>query len=360
MSEYDVELQSVTKRFGEIAAVDDVSFGIRKGEFFSLLGPSGCGKTTIMRMISGFESPTAGRILIGGEDMAGRPPYRRPTNLVFQHLSLFPHMTVFRNIAFGLESKRMPEAEIEQRVEKMFDLIQMRGFGDRRISQISGGQQQRVAIARALVREPTVLLLDEPLGALDLKLREQMQLELKRIQREIGTTFIYVTHDQKEAITMSNRIAVMNHGRVEQIGDADAIYENPRTSFVANFIGATNLFEGNVLERRDGRAKVESEGLVMDVADREGGASNGEVHVSVRPEKIVIGERLEDLPNIYDGTVEEVIYQGASTDYRVRVGGRLVSVSVQNSEMSRGFATGAAVQVGWTPDKGVLIPGEAG
>ena len=261
MTSIDVELTNITKRFGSVVAVNDVSFGIRKGEFFSLLGPSGCGKTTIMRMVSGFETPTSGTIRIGEEEMQDRPAFRRPTNLVFQHLALFPHMTVFKNIAFGLEMARVSKAEARTRVGEMLDLIQLSEYGERRIDQLSGGQMQRVAIARALVNRPTVLLLDEPLGALDLKLREQMQLELKRIQREIGTTFVYVTHDQKEAITMSNRIAVMNHGVVEQIGDASEIYENPNTAFVANFIGETNLFQGRVGASDARNLTLESEGM---------------------------------------------------------------------------------------------------
>jgi len=353
MSDYDVELRRVTKRFGQVIAVDDVSFGIRRGEFFSLLGPSGCGKTTIMRMISGFETPTRGEVFIAGEAMAARPPYRRPTNLVFQHLSLFPHMTVFQNIAFGLEMKWKGKAEIRDRVERMFALIQLPGFAERKISQLSGGQKQRIAIARALVNEPTVLLLDEPLGALDLKLREQMQLELKRIQREVGTTFVYVTHDQKEAITMSNRIAVMDAGRVEQIDDATTIYERPRTPFVAGFIGETNLFRGRLVDS----GTVACEAIAIRTGAADGAGAGAPVHVSVRPEKVRIGSRAEALPNAFTGAVDEVVYQGATTTYRVDIGGGLdVLATVQNAEVGRLYDRGDRIAVGWEPEAAVVIP----
>jgi spermidine/putrescine ABC transporter ATP-binding subunit len=356
MSLIDVELKSVTKRFGEVVAVDDVSLQIEKGEFFSLLGPSGCGKTTIMRMVSGFETPTRGEIEIGGRNMRNILPFKRPTNLVFQHLALFPHMTVFKNIAFSLEMRGMAKAEIRQRVGEILDLIQLPGYAERKISQLSGGQKQRVAIARALVNEPTVLLLDEPLGALDLKLREQMQLELKRIQREVGATFVYVTHDQKEAITMSDSIAVMNHGVVEQIGDSSGIYERPRTAFVAHFIGETNLFSGRVTGAAGGSAVVDCAGLSIKTETGAPISAGQTVNVSVRPEKIRIGRGLDGLDNAYEAVVEEVIYQGSSTNYQTRLpGGRLVTVTVQNAEMDGGFKAGEGVRIGWQPEKGILI-----
>jgi len=350
----DVELKSVIKRFGDVVAVNDVSFQIEKGEFFSLLGPSGCGKTTIMRMVSGFEIPTSGTIEIAGEPMKDRPPFRRPTNLVFQHLALFPHMTVAQNIAFGLEMQGLSKAETTTRVGEMLDLIQLPGYGARRISQLSGGQKQRVAIARALVRQPTVLLLDEPLGALDLKLREQMQLELKRIQREVGTTFVYVTHDQKEAITMSNSVAVMNNGVVEQIGDSNEIYENPKTAFVASFIGETNLFEGRVEAAAGGAVTLASEGIPIRVPGN--AAAGARASVSVRPEKIAIASALDELENSFPGTVDDVIYQGSTTSYQVRLaGGRSIAVAVQNVEAGLRHGVGDAVMVGWRPERGVLI-----
>ena len=352
----DVELRGVTKSFGSIIAVDGVSLEIRRGEFFSLLGPSGCGKTTIMRMIAGFETPTSGELLIGGEDVHDRAPFRRPTNLVFQHLALFPHMSVFKNIAFGLEMKGRSKREIEARVEAMLVLIQLEGYGGRRINQLSGGQKQRVAIARALVNEPTVLLLDEPLGALDLKLREQMQLELKRIQREVGTTFIYVTHDQKEAITMSNRIAVMNAGKVEQVGSVIEIYEHPRTAFVANFIGETNLFSGVVSASGQGGAQVACDGMEIEIEDGQGARAGERAAVSVRPEKIGIGQALNGLDNRFAGTVGETVYQGSQTNYRVVLAsGQEINVAVQNAAAGSLHSPGDAVEVGWSADKGTLI-----
>ncbi|MCG8696237.1 MAG: ATP-binding cassette domain-containing protein, partial [Minwuiales bacterium] len=246
MGDIDVELRGVTKRFGSVTAVNDVSFQIKKGEFFSLLGPSGCGKTTILRMVSGFETPTEGVIEIGGEDMSRRVPFKRPTNLVFQHLALFPHLSVYKNIAFGLEMKGFSKSEIRKRVDEMFDLIQLQGYAERKISQLSGGQKQRIAIARALVNHPTVLLLDEPLGALDLKLREHMKVELKKLQHEFETTFIYITHDQSEALVMSDRVAVMNAGRFEQVGPAQELYYRPSSAFVAEFVGDSNKWRGRV------------------------------------------------------------------------------------------------------------------
>ena len=359
MSLIDVELKNVTKRFGDVVAVNNVSFTIEKGEFFSLLGPSGCGKTTILRMISGFEQPTEGDLLIGGDIVNLVPPFRRPTNLVFQHLSLFPHMTVSKNIGFGLEMKGVSKGQIKNEVEKMLELIQLGGYGRRRISQLSGGQQQRVAIARALINNPTVLLLDEPLGALDLKLRNQMQLELKRIQREVGTTFIYVTHDQGEALTMSDRIAVMNNGVVEQIGKSDDIYENPKTVFVANFIGETNLIEGEVTETNGTTGVLSFNDLTMQIRFKESVSRGQKAFVSVRPEKIMIDEQLSDLDNIYKGAVTETIYQGLMSIYTVDVeGGPLLTVRVQNVDASKKYAEGTQVRIGWSIENGVVIKEE--
>src|SRR6266516_4054689 len=238
-----IALESVSKRFGGIGAVDDVSFPIAEGEFFSLLGPSGCGKTTTLRMIAGFEAPDEGRIVLQGRDVTSVPANRRPVNLVFQQYALFPHMSIFDNVAFGLRLKRVPKAELRTRVQEMLEVVSLQGFERRRPRQLSGGQQQRVVLARALVNRPAALLLDEPLGALDVKLRKQMQLELKRIQSTLGTTFVYVTHDQEEALAMSDRIAVMNGGRVEQTGEPREIYEHPTTPFVADFIGSLNALD---------------------------------------------------------------------------------------------------------------------
>jgi spermidine/putrescine transport system ATP-binding protein len=245
----DVRLERVTKRFNEVTAVDDLDLDIQRGEFFSMLGPSGCGKTTTLRMIGGFEEPSAGTVYLNGKDVTGLPPYRRDVNTVFQSYALFPHLDVFENVAFGLRRKKVERGAIDQRVNDTLRLVDLPGFERRKPSQLSGGQQQRVALARALVNQPQVLLLDEPLGALDLKLRKQMQLELKRIQAEVGITFVYVTHDQEEAMTMSNRLAVMRHGRIEQIGAPVDVYEDPQTEFVAGFLGASNLLDGEVKDR---------------------------------------------------------------------------------------------------------------
>ena len=356
MSQIDIEVRDVTKRFGDVVAVDNVSFNIEKGEFFALLGPSGCGKTTILRMISGFETPSEGDIYIAGELMTTVPAFRRPTNLVFQQLSLFPHMSVFKNIGFGLEMKRTSKERIKKAVYEVLELVELQGFAERRIHQLSGGQQQRVAIARALVNHPTVLLLDEPLGALDLKLRNQMQLELKRIQREVGTTFIYVTHDQGEALTMSNRIAVMNNGIIEQIGESDNIYERPQTVFVANFIGETNLIEGRVKAIEGSKAVIAGKELPISVCLQNGLNLDQTAFISVRPEKIRIGEQLSGLENIYSGVVEEAIYHGELTMYTVLLENRLrLNVKVQNVDMKGSFPRGTQLQVGWRIENGIVI-----
>jgi spermidine/putrescine transport system ATP-binding protein len=356
MSRIDIEVRDVTKRFGDVVAVDNVSFNIEKGEFFALLGPSGCGKTTILRMISGFETPTEGDIYIGGEEMTRVPAFRRPTNLVFQQLSLFPHMSVFKNIGFGLEMKRTPKEKIKKAVYEVLELVELEGFAERRIHQLSGGQQQRVAIARALVNHPTVLLLDEPLGALDLKLRNQMQLELKRIQREVGTTFIYVTHDQGEALTMSNRIAVMNNGVIEQIGESDNIYENPETVFVANFIGETNLIEGLISSVDEVKAVLTSQDLPISVCLQKGLLKGQKAFISIRPEKIRIGEQLSGIENTYSGIVEEAIYHGELTIYTISIENRhRLTVKVQNVDRKGSYPQGTQLQIGWRIENGVVI-----
>jgi len=303
----DVELRNVSKKFGDVVAVDDISFQVEKGTFFSLLGPSGCGKTTTLRMIAGFEELTSGELYIGGELMSGVPPFRRPTNLVFQHLALFPHMNVYENVSFGLRMKKVPKDEIHRRVMQILDVVHLSGLEKRRIKELSGGQQQRVAIARALVNQPTVLLLDEPLGPLDLKLREEMVVELKRIQHEVGTTFVYVTHDQGEAITMSNKIAVMNQGKIEQIGAPEEMYEKPNTAFVASFIGRSNMFRGAYI---DGAVQVNGLGSIQISTKMNGG---GSVLVSIKPEKVSLGRELPKLDNTFNGTIRDVYYQGATT-----------------------------------------------
>jgi spermidine/putrescine transport system ATP-binding protein len=279
-----IELVGVEKRFGDVAAVAGIDIAIRRGEFFSLLGPSGCGKTTTLRMIAGFEQPSAGAIRLEGQDVSRVPPYRRNVNTVFQHYALFPHMTIFNNVAFGPRSAKVSKREIASRVHQMLEVVRLTEFANRRPQQLSGGQQQRVALARALVNYPSALLLDEPLGALDLKLRQAMQLELKRIQREVGITFVYVTHDQEEALTMSDRIAVMSDGEVEQLGTPAEIYDRPATVFVAGFIGQANLWPATVRATANGTADVDALGQTMPATAR--APLNGSATLMVRPERV--------------------------------------------------------------------------
>ncbi len=284
----EIRLTTLSKRFNEVVAVDAISLTIESGEFFSLLGPSGCGKTTTLRMIGGFEQPTSGTIELRGKDVTGDPPDKRPVNMVFQNYALFPHLDVGDNVAFGLKRKQVPKADITRRVDEALELVHLTGYQRRKPNQLSGGQQQRVALARALVNRPNVLLLDEPLGALDLKLRKRLQVELKRIQQEVGITFVYVTHDQEEALTMSDRIAVMHHGRIEQLGTPEALYERPTTTFVADFIGTTNLLRGTVEALDDGAALVRLEGGDVCRIGRPGRTVGQVVDISLRPEAIAI------------------------------------------------------------------------
>ena len=324
--EFAVEMQDVLKQFitpegGILSAVDHVTMQIRDGEFFSLLGPSGCGKTTSLRMIAGFELPTSGSILIRGKEMSQVPAHLRPVNTVFQQYALFPHMTVGQNIAFGLEMKGVGKAERSKRVSEALEMVRLPGMEMRRAKQLSGGQQQRIALARALVNKPEVLLLDEPLGALDLKLRKEMQLELKTLQREVGITFIYVTHDQEEALTMSDRIAVMSKGRALQVGMPEEIYERPADKFVADFIGETNFLEGVVRGQTGPVVEIELPGTgSVHVESSRKFTAGQQVSVAVRPEKLRLGLPIEGGNNL-KGRVEEVIYIGTDTQYGVRFGG---------------------------------------
>jgi spermidine/putrescine transport system ATP-binding protein len=350
-----IELVGVEKEFTagghDVRAVERVDLRIAEGEFFSLLGPSGCGKTTTLRMIAGFEEPSAGQILLHGRDMVGVPPFRRDVNMVFQQYALFPHMDVFENVAFGLRRKKVDKDEIKRRVAEALSLVELEGREKRKPRQLSGGQQQRVALARALVNRPRALLLDEPLGALDLKLRQAMQLELKRIQREVGITFVYVTHDQEEALTMSDRLVVMNAGRIEQLGSPRELYEHPATRFVANFIGTSNVLTGRLERKGDGWALA---GLGPDqrvlVADAGGARDGQDVELAIRPEKIVL--RTEQDPPPPDRSalrvkVDEIVYLGTSTQFRtVTDGGETVAVYRQNASATPG-ADVLAGQVGW-------------
>ncbi len=355
-----VELQSVTKRFGDVAAVDDLSLELAAGEFFTLLGPSGCGKTTTLRMVAGFETPSEGTIRIDGADVESLPPHRRPTNTVFQSYALFPHLSVADNVAFGLKRKKVPKAEIAERVTAELERVGLAAEAQRRPAQLSGGMQQRVALARALVNLPKVLLLDEPLGALDLKLRKGLQLELKRIQREVGITFVYVTHDQEEALTMSDRIAVMNHGRVEQVSAPVEVYERPTTTFVAGFIGVSNLMPATVVE--SGVVQLDS-GPRIDA--RTDGFDSGErCHAVVRPEKLMIETIGADgagdgrLPRV-EGIVESSVYLGTTTQVVVDLGDevRMTVLCPNTSEAERQSLPGggARVSLSWEPEHMHLV-----
>ena len=359
----DVELRNVSKVFdNSVIAVDDVSLEIEPGEFFSLLGPSGCGKTTTLRMIAGFEMPTSGEISIEGRPMGETPPFRRNVNTVFQNYALFPHMTVAENVAFGLRMKRIPRDEIARRVREALQLVRLGGFEDRYPRQLSGGQQQRVALARALINRPRVLLLDEPLGALDLKLRKEMQLELKHLQMTVGITFIYVTHDQEEALTMSDRIAVMNAGRVLQVGTPLEIYERPSSRFVADFIGESNFLDGRVVELNGQRATVVVDDRVPVPARAQDGLAIGEqVTVAIRPEKIRLRSLgTEGADGCVRGRVEEVVYIGTDTYYLVRLTDRCtVRVRVQNSQnrldSSETIGHGEEVLLSWLPETAMVL-----
>jgi spermidine/putrescine transport system ATP-binding protein len=356
-SKSSVKLEGVTKRFGDLVAVDDLDLDLAGGEFFTLLGPSGCGKTTTLRMVAGFEDPDAGKVLIDGEDVAGLPPFKRPTNTVFQSYALFPHLSVRENVGFGLKRKKVPRAEIETRVRAELERVGLASEVNRRPNQLSGGMQQRVALARALVNFPKVLLLDEPLGALDLKLRKGLQVELKRIQRDVGITFVYVTHDQEEALTMSDRIAVMNRGRVEQVDAPEAVYERPATTFVAGFIGVSNLMPAVVEQASGGRTRVRLDAGVEIEAAGNGLATGERCHAVVRPEKLEIGRKEDSTrdgwPSV-EGTVESSVYLGTATQIVVRLAGDVpMTVLVPNAdEAERGRLPGggASVRLSWAPE----------
>jgi spermidine/putrescine transport system ATP-binding protein len=344
----EIQLLDLEKRFREIRAVDGVSLEVVSGEFFSLLGPSGCGKTTTLRMIGGFELPTGGRILLRGRDVTTDPPDKRPVNMVFQHYALFPHLDVGDNVAFGLRRKGTEAAETKRRVGEALELVHLEGYERRRPHQLSGGQQQRVALARALVNRPNVLLLDEPLGALDLKLRRQLQLELKRIQIEVGITFVYVTHDQEEALTMSDRIAVMHAGRVEQLGTPEELYERPATRFVADFIGTTNLLHGRI--EADGSIRLSS-GEVVGVA-HDGLAAGTALEISVRPEAIAL------VPTSAEGglkaTVEQAAYLGSTISYQLRTAGGL-ALTVLAPKTGIRLPVGSDIAVSWSPSEALVL-----
>jgi spermidine/putrescine transport system ATP-binding protein len=341
----DVRLEQLTKRFDDVAAVDQIDLDVERGRFFALLGPSGCGKTTTLRMIGGFEEPTSGRIYLDGRDVVNLPPYRRDVNTVFQSYALFPHLSIFENVAFGLRRKGLRGDELRKRVVEALELVGLAGVENRKPKQLSGGQQQRIALARSLVNRPRVLLLDEPLGALDLKLRKEMQLELKRIQHDVGITFIHVTHDQEEAMTMADRIVIMNAGRIEQAGTPDELYERPRTAFVASFLGVSNLLDG-VLAGPD-RVRL-NDGTEVTVPAPLLASHSGPIAIGIRPEKIRIGD---DHANRLRGTITETAYIGVSTQYVVDTSAGEVALYVQNDRPGgTGLQAGDAVSLSWDPD----------
>ncbi len=360
-----ISLQGVSKHFGPVRAVDNVSVDIMRGEFFSLLGPSGCGKTTLLRILAGFEVPTRGEVIIDGQAMSTVPPNERPTNMVFQNYAIFPHLDVRRNIAYGLRRKRLAKREVDALVDEALEMIKLPGYGARRADQLSGGQRQRVALARALVCRPKVLLLDEPLGALDKKLREEMQLELRQIQQTVGITFVFVTHDQEEALTMSDRIAVMSKGRALQIDNSTQLYEAPNCREVAGFIGSMNFFDGRIKGFEGGSAVVEAEGLGALRAPRgQGGlAAGAPVTVAVRPEKVQIGyERPDAAHNVVAGRIGAEAYLGDRSHYYVAVEGlaQRIAVSYQNVARSLDNASdqGRSVWLSWPEDSAILLPRE--
>jgi spermidine/putrescine transport system ATP-binding protein len=361
-----IELHSLTKIFGDAAAVRDVDLAIEPGEFFSLLGPSGCGKTTTLRMIAGFEEPSSGRIVLAGDDVTWTSPRRRNVNMVFQNYALFPHMSVAENVRFGLKIKRIKDPEAGERVAAMLAAVRLEGFEKRVPAELSGGQQQRVALARALANRPEALLLDEPLGALDLKLRKEMQLELKSIQQRTGTTFVYVTHDQEEALTMSDRIAVMNGGRVEQVDDPRRLYEQPRTSFVAGFIGTSNLLTIPIDSRSGGVATAElGDGMRLTCVDPP--SANGQVTITVRPEKISLaGDEpgqsggTDEPGSRVRGSVVENVYLGSMTQLIVEIqtGERLIVNQLNDRTGADPIAPGARVILSWATENSFVVENE--
>jgi len=351
----DIALGSLTKRFDDVVAVDGISFEIERGSFFAMLGPSGCGKTTTLRMIGGFEEPTSGTIELGGRDVSTLPPYRRDVNTVFQSYALFPHLTVYENVAFGLRRKKVRGDELRRRVVTALELVGLAGLERRKPRQLSGGQQQRIALARALVNEPRVLLLDEPLGALDLKLRKEMQLELKRIQHEVGITFVHVTHDQEEAMTMADRIVIMNHGHIEQLGTPSELYESPATAFVAGFLGASNLLSGTVTG--EGQVRLDC-GVEVRVPPSVLAGRSGAVQIGVRPEKIRLGGTDS---NALSGAVSERAYIGVSTQYIVDTPAGTVTVYVQNDRPgANGIAPGDRLTLTWSPECTFVVEAQEG
>lgn len=357
----DLSVHNLVKQFGGFTAVDHVSFAVAQGSFFSILGPSGCGKTTLLRMIAGFESPTSGLLEIRGENMQGVPPNRRPVNLVFQHLALFPMMNVAENIAFGLKHRGLGRHEISRKTEAILERVGLPGYAGKQIHQLSGGQKQRVAIARCLVLEPSVLLLDEPLGALDLKLREQMKVELKKLQARVGTTFIYITHDQSEALVMSDRVAVMHQGQFEQVGTPQELYNRPETPFVARFVGDNNAWPGTLTQCAGNEVTVKTgEGYLFRTRSRFTGKSGDKVTLFLRPEAIRIAPKNPEGLNLFSVTVKNILFDGANSRLltMTKADQELIVTLPQNRKFDH-IRPGDDISVGWHPEAGVVFPAEA-
>ncbi|GAW54307.1 spermidine/putrescine ABC transporter ATPase [Nocardioides sp. PD653] len=356
---YDgLRLRNVTKSFAAFTAVDDLDLDVPSGSFIALLGPSGCGKTTTLRMVAGLETPTAGSITLAGQDITYAKPYQRPVNTVFQSYALFPHLDIYENVAFGL--RRRKSNEVDASVRDMLELVELTSQARKKPAQLSGGQQQRVALARALINKPEVLLLDEPLGALDLKLRRSMQLEIKRIQTEVGLTFVHVTHDQEEAMTMADTVAVMNAGVIEQMGAPADLYENPQSTFVANFLGQSNLIEGTIRSRAADVVTVDMHGVQVSVPTERCHADSDKGWVGIRPEKVLIGAPGEELDapgnTIPGGVVTDVSFVGVSTQYLVRMPwGQELAIFQQNTGRHRLFAPGEEVELSWRPEYAFLL-----
>lgn len=358
--ENDLSVRNLVKNFGTFTAVDSVSFDVPKGSFFSILGPSGCGKTTLLRMIAGFEPPTSGTLEIRGKDMNEVPPNLRPVNLVFQHLALFPMMNVAGNIAFGLKRRGVAGPEIKKRTEEILENVGLPGFGNKQINQLSGGQKQRVAIARCLVLEPSVLLLDEPLGALDLKLREQMKVELKKLQTQVGTTFIYITHDQSEALVMSDRVAVMNEGRFEQVGTPQQLYGKPETPFVARFVGDNNIWTGSLTQSNGDTVSVQTdEGYVFHTKAHGSCTDTGKVDLFLRPEALRIEPRNTEGLNVFKVTVRAILFDGANSRLlTVTEHGHELLVTLPQNRKFDHIQAGDEINVGWHPEAGMCFEAE--
>lgn len=358
-----IELQSVTKSYGDQPALESINLSVKNGEFLTLLGPSGCGKTTILRMLGGIDSPDSGKILINGKDASQIPPEQRHINMVFQSYALFPHMSVYENVAFGLRCKHVPENEIKTRVEEALAMVKLEKYAKRKPGQLSGGQQQRVAIARAVVNRPIVLLLDEPLSALDYNLRKEMQLELKMLQRKLGITFIFVTHDQEEALSMSDRVAVMNAGVIEQLGSPRSVYEDPQNLFVADFIGEANFFRTEVLATHDNMLTVEVENKKYDLKNKKGFTTGQKVIVVWRPEDIKVWgfTEIEDTSEMLPGVVEQAIYKGSTVDLMVKLpSGRIIHATefFDEDDDKLEYASGEKVWVNWVLGWEVILPNE--